>query len=121
MVVAGTRTALNAYKIFESFISKGYNNRAAYDATKEALTIGIKLLLAGEAIKGATAIAPKVEAMVTSIAPSILNTALFALVGWCYYKAGEYFMNMTWTLDRTLNSPQFWGSIYGYPNDKQDW
>ena len=123
-IVAYTRAAQSAYNIFKSFLTKGYNNQAAYDAAKDALAFGIKYAIykgTAKALDGATTLAPKVAATATAIAPYILGTAIVAMAGWSYYKAGEYFMNMTWTLDRTLNSPQFWGSIYGYPNDKQDW
>lgn len=121
LVVAGTRIAINAYNIFVSFISKGYNNQAAYDLAKEALSIGIKLILDGGTIKGATAITSQVATTAVTIAPYVMATAGVALAGWSYYKAGEYLMNMFWTIDRALNSPQFWGFYYGYPNDKQNW
>ncbi|MBO4689808.1 MAG: hypothetical protein J5621_02935, partial [Paludibacteraceae bacterium] len=124
MVVADTRAAKTAYDIFESFLTKGYNNQAAYDAAKEALTYGIKFAIdkgAQKAVEGAIALAPKVAAAAEVIAPFVAGTLVVALATYSYYKAGEYFMNMVWDLQCTLNSPQFWGWCYGCPTDKKDW
>ena len=123
-VVYYTRAVQSAYDIFESFLTKGYNNQAAYNAAKDALAFGIKYAFdkgAVKAIERATTLAPKVATTATALGPYILGTAIGIIAGWAYYKAGEYFINMTWTLDRTLNSKGFWANLGGFNYDGSDW
>lgn len=121
LVVASTRTILDAYNIFESFASNGYNNQAAYDLAKEALTIGLNLVLDGITIKGITALAPKVASATITIVPYILGTAIFAFAGWSYYKACEYFINAVNDLNAMVSSKGFWANLGGFDYDGSNW
>lgn len=123
-IVAYTRAAQSAYNIFQSFLTKGYNNKAAYDAAKEALAFGVKYAIykgTAKALDGATTLTPKVAAMATAIAPYILGTTIVAIAGWSYYKAGEYFANMVNDLNGMFNSKNFWANLGGFNYDGSDW
>ena len=123
-IVAYTRAAQSAYNIFQSFLTKGYNNKAAYDAAKDALAFGVKYAIykgTAKALDGATTLTPKVAATATAIAPYILGTTIVAMAGWSYYKAGEYFANMVNDLNGMFNSKGFWANIYGFGDDGSDW
>ena len=74
-----------------------------------------------KALDGATTLAPKVAAKATAIAPYILGTAIVAIAGWSYYKAGEYFANMVNDLNGMFNSKNFWANLGGFNYDGSDW
>ena len=120
-IIANTRTIQNIYNIFDSFLTQGYNPQAAYDATKELLTIGVTALLESlgeKAVGKMIAAAPQIGA---AISPYILTTAGVAILGWGYYKIGKSFIDLYNSLDSQLNSKSFWANLGGFDYDGSDW
>ena len=54
-------------------------------------------------------------------APYVLTAVGISLIGWSYYKAGEYFANMVNDLNGMFNSKNFWGYLYGFDCYEQSW
>ena len=50
-----------------------------------------------------------------------MGTAIVAMTGWSYYKAGEYFANMVNDLNGMFNSKNFWANLGGFNYDGSDW
>ncbi len=120
-IIGDTRTIQNAYNIYEYYLEKGYNPRFADDFAKEALTLAVTSVLDGTAKKMLTTLGPKVAPVALSVAPYALATAGVVLSGWCYYKAGEYFINTVNSLESTLNGKGFWANYGGYGYDGSEW
>ena len=115
---------ISAYSIFNSLTTQGLNPRAAYDSAVEIIGSITKFVLDGggtKVMKTAVSIAPKITSAAVAVAPYVLATGLVGIAGWSYYKAGEFFMNMIWSINSTFNSKGFWANFGGYDYDGGDW
>lgn len=72
-------------------------------------------------LAGMLSAAPKITSIAVSAAPYVLTAAGISLIGWSYYKAGEYFANMVNDLNGMFNSKNFWGNLYGFDCYEQSW